>query len=72
MKNNSAESKQGSSSEELDEDEKYSEDKNSEDMQTRWRIRPKIGRVKLKNEDVGDFPYAGYTLQVAFLGALKL
>jgi hypothetical protein len=35
MKNNSAESKQGSSSEELDEDEKYSEDKNSEDMQTR-------------------------------------
>jgi hypothetical protein len=41
-------------------------------MQTRWRIRPKIGRFKLKNQDVGDFPYAGYTLQVAFLVALKL
>jgi hypothetical protein len=41
-------------------------------MQTRWRIRPKIGRVKLKNQDVGDFPHAGYTLQLAFLGALKL
>jgi hypothetical protein len=32
----------------------------------------KLERVKLKNQDVRDFRYAGYTLQLAFLGALKL